>query len=118
MAKRKLLAIDYHRNGVCGVGFYVVTFRDGDGSRKVATWFGTTETDEAAACPILQDCYSVLDIDKLAAGSIATSDGALSNAWRGDHYADDIAGWVRSYWRQDGETRRRWNIGHTKGAAA
>src|SRR4051794_27115987 len=116
MAKLKLLAIDYHRNGVCGTGFYVVMFRDVDGSRKVATWFGTTEADEAAAMPMLQSCYSVLDVDKAAAGSIAMHNGELSNAWRGDNYIGQIKAWVAEYSAiPNYETRRTWETGRIAG---
>ena len=70
--KLKILAIGYHRNGICGAPFDVVLFEDKgpEGSRKVAVLF-----------EVPYHC-AVLDVDKLAAGDIA----AGSNAWRGDHY--------------------------------
>lgn len=112
--KTQLLAIDYHRNGICGEGFWVVMFRDADGSRKLATWFGTNDPECAAAQPALQSCYSVLDVDKVAAGSIAMFNGDLSNACRGDCYIDQIRAWIAEYQAiEDHETRAAWNVGRT-----
>jgi hypothetical protein len=70
--KLKIIAIAYHRNGICGAPFDVVLFEDkgAEGSRKVAVLF-----EERCHC-------AVLDVDKLAAGDIAFG----SNSWRGDHY--------------------------------
>jgi hypothetical protein len=88
---RTLLAIDYHRNGVCGKGFHVILFRDRDGSRKVATWFGSVDPD-ASFKEVHDMSIAVLDVDLAAAGNIAMSGG---NAWRGDHYLEDVRRWVR-----------------------
>jgi hypothetical protein len=103
---KKLLALDYHRNGVCGTGFYVALFRDDDGSRKICTWFGSTDPDsenDDMAC-------AVLDVNAAAAGNIAM---ALGNAWRGDHYVDDMRRWVARYSALEKyEDRRRWEVGN------
>jgi hypothetical protein len=110
--RMNLLAIDYHRNGICGQGFWVILFRDEDKTRKLATWFGTTDPECAAEQPALQSCYSVLDVDKAAAGSIAMHNGELSNAWRGDRYIDQIKAWVAEYSAiTDHEMRRKWETG-------
>jgi hypothetical protein len=70
--KLNIIAIAYHRNGICGAPFRAVLFEDSgpEGSRKVGIVF-----DERHHC-------AVLDIDKLAAGDIDFG----SNSWRGDHY--------------------------------
>jgi hypothetical protein len=72
MKLRRILAIDYHRNGIGGAPFHVILFEDRgeDGSRKVAVVF-----DEPWHT-------AVLDVAKLAAGDIAFG----SNSWRGDVY--------------------------------
>ncbi len=81
-AKRapQALSADYHRNGVAGEGFYVVLFRDDDGSTKVAVQFCENDSD---GNPQVNMRTAVLQVDKLAAGDIAFA----SNSWRGDHYA-------------------------------
>lgn len=69
---KRIVAIDYHRNGIGGAPFDVVLFEDRgeEGSRKVAVLF-----DDLGHC-------AVLDVAKLAAGDIAFG----SNSWRGDWY--------------------------------
>jgi len=68
----RITAIAQHRNGICGVPFDVVLFKDAGaaGSRKAAILF-----PEESRC-------AVLDVAKLAAGDIAFG----SNSWRGDQY--------------------------------
>jgi hypothetical protein len=72
MKLQQIIAIDHHRNGICGSPFDVVLFQDTDDPRrrKVAILFEP------------QSCCAVLDVDKLAAGDIAFG----SNSWRGDQY--------------------------------
>jgi hypothetical protein len=71
--KSNIIAIDRHRNGICGEPFDVILFEDKEDekiSRKVAVLF-----EAKSHC-------AVLDIDKLVAGDIAFG----SNSWRGDNY--------------------------------
>jgi hypothetical protein len=71
----QIIAAASHRNGVSGAPFGVVLFEDHgeDGSRKIGIWFE----------PGAEGCHcAVLDVDKLAAGDIAS----MSNSWRGDLY--------------------------------
>src|SRR5262249_52361508 len=70
MKLKRIISIDYHRNGIGGAPFHAILFEDRgeDGSRKVAVVF---------AAPWHT---AVLDVDKLAAGDIAFG----SNSWRGD----------------------------------
>lgn len=72
MKLKRIIAIDHHRNGICGSPFDVVLFQDTDnpGCRKVAVLFEP------------QSCCAVLDVDKLTTGDIAFG----SNSWRGDVY--------------------------------
>jgi hypothetical protein len=73
--RAQIIAAATHRNGISGAPYGVVLFDDygEDGSRKVGIWFE----------PGTEGCHcAVLDVDKLAAGDIAS----MSNSWRGDHY--------------------------------
>ncbi len=69
-------AVDYHRNGVGGVGFGVGIFKTEDGRRFLA--IRAPDNDGIA-------CYAV-DLDSAASGNIAFGD----NSWRGDVLADEI----------------------------
>jgi hypothetical protein len=98
----RIITASYHRNGVSGTPFYVATFEE-DGEQFVCIDF--TDSDQSA--------FAVLRMRELRAGNIGmhpltdpdTGDvieGTGGNAWRGDHYADDlrepIRDWVtRSY---------------------
>jgi len=67
---------DYHRNGICGAPFHVVLFDDVDdeNTRKVGILF-----DEPYHC-------AVLDVAKLASGSIAFG----FNSYRGDRFEESL----------------------------
>lgn len=73
--------IQYHRNGISGAPFHVLTFRDPDEGRMVGVVF--------------EEPYhvAVFNLDKLAVGNIAFS----VNSWRGDRYEPflrtAIGGW-------------------------
>jgi hypothetical protein len=82
---RHLTAIAHHRNGVMGIPFHVVLFRDGK-ELMLGIQFDNT-ADNA-------DIYTaVLNVKKLAAGDIAFA----SNSYRGDHFHADIAVWSDKY---------------------
>ena len=68
----RVLDWDHHRNGMCGAPFHVFLFNDVDdeNTRKVAVLF-----EEPSHC-------AVLDVDKLAQGSI----GFGVNSYRGDRF--------------------------------
>ena len=78
-APSTVLAADYHRNGVGGVGFYVGIVND-EGRRMLIVSFD----DDS-------DCYTAaLDVDQAAAGNIYMfphDDQPGGNAWRGDQMA-------------------------------
>ena len=77
--KIKVIKVSYHRNGVAGEGFNVVTFNWKDEHRKnhhmVATLFKTS-----GQC-------AVLDIDETLKDNI---EFACGNSWRGDHFEDAL----------------------------
>ena len=76
MRLKRIIAIDYHRNGIGGAPFHVILFEDcsEDGSRKVSVIF-----DQPDHC-------AVIDMAKLAVGDIAFG----SNSWRGDVYEPSL----------------------------
>jgi hypothetical protein len=73
-AKIKVRGIAYHRNGITGAGFHVVTFTTGSGTkRQNMLGIAFEEADHVA----------VLDTDLLAENVIAFAE----NSWRGaDHF--------------------------------
>jgi len=75
----------WHRNGVSGESFEVVTFsmaEDYQPRKMVAIRFKDDQNDEWV-CPHI----AVLDIAMLCDGIIEMSEG---NAWRGDRFADEL----------------------------
>ena len=83
--KLNIIAIDYHRNGICGAPFHVVLFHD-EHSRKVGILF---EPDGYCA---------VFNVDWLHAGDIAFG----SNSWRGDRFEPSLRKAVADYQRSNG----------------
>lgn len=81
--KMKLTALDSHRNGISGEGFYVVLFdwTDEDGTRR---HMQAVVFDERGYC-------AVFDVDELAKGNIAFAQG---NSWRGDHFEPQCRKWI------------------------
>ncbi len=76
--KLRIVDASWHRNGVCGVGFYAILFEDLDedvspiDKLKIASLF-----DEPGYCAV----YSV---GRLEERNVAFARG---NSWRGDQYA-------------------------------
>jgi hypothetical protein len=78
----------YHRNGVCGEPFQVITFEKIDGSKPaqkmVAIRFrDDNDTNDDFNSPRI----AILDIALLHEGIIEMADG---NTWRGDYFADHL----------------------------
>ena len=84
----KVTAVDYHRNGICGEGFYVVLFdwNDGPHTRQM---LGVV-FPERDGQPSMRT--AVFGRDLLAAGNIAFARG---NSWRGGHFAEALAAAIR-----------------------
>lgn len=83
--------IAYHRNGITGCGFHVVTFRDhnnGDhfGTPMLAIVFDSEYADDGCLT-------AVLNREKAAAGDIAS----MSNAWRGDYFDSWLREQIKTY---------------------
>ena len=85
--------IAYHRNGVSGEPFYVVSFSDPD---AVGEMPGADGEMVAVVFDIDADEPSwrtaVLDRELLGAGVIAFAE----NSWRGDHYDRDLRQAIRA----------------------
>ena len=89
---RRIIEADFHRNGVCGEGFYVAVIKDDDSTRKLVTWFPEYADDGETLAP-MQNRVAVLDLDLAWSGNVYmhnTIDGRHGggNAWRGDLYAN------------------------------
>jgi hypothetical protein len=86
--KLTIIAIAYHRNGICGTPFHVVLFHDKaiPGSRKVAIVF-----DQPHHC-------AVLSLTSLERGVIAFG----SNSWRGDQYEPALRAAIGGYQQLSG----------------
>jgi len=78
---KNIVAIDYHRNGICGAPFYAIVFDSTEGRRMVATVF-----DEP--CTV-----AVLDIGLLSEGNVEFG----VNSWRGDVYEGQLREAIVAY---------------------
>lgn len=78
MKNSKLKAIDYHRNGVSGMGFHVLIVKN-EGRDMLVVRF-PKESDKDAGGVLC----AAFDLAKLDERNIAF----FENSWRGDHYAD------------------------------
>ena len=78
MEKIKVLKHGYHRNGVCGTGFAVATFKWRDGNEH--------HHMVGIVFPNSGEC-AVLDIDELVKDNVEFARG---NSWRGDHFEDAL----------------------------
>jgi len=96
VCKIKITNIEYHRNGVSGNGFHVVTFVMKNGNKNqnmVAVLFEE------------QGNISVLDIDMLAVQNIAFGE----NSWRGDNFEDVLRKEIQDMYD---ERDRKWALEH------
>ena len=77
--KIKIIKISHHRNGICGEGFHVATFKWKDDNGEPRHMVGII-FEAANYC-------AILDIDETAKDNIEFAHG---NSWRGDHFEDNI----------------------------
>ena len=107
--------IAYHRNGVSGEPFYVVSFSDPDAvgempgadGEMVAVVFDMGEADDAAT--FTNPRTAVFDRELLGAGVIAFAE----NSWRGDHYDHELRQAIRANERRLSE---EWSNAGVKSA--
>jgi hypothetical protein len=69
----RIIAKDFHRNGVCGMGFYVVDFV-----------FSDEELSDIAARAI------IFPDDEKTPTYYAITTEDICDKWRGDHFIDDL----------------------------
>jgi hypothetical protein len=82
----KILEIDYHRNGVCGEGFYAVRFRD--------VVDDAPEPREFLAMVFSKQVYGVVCVEMLPELGVG-----MGNHWRGDHYIDRLWRGIKAWQR-------------------
>lgn len=77
---QKVIAIDYHRNGISGLGFHVGIVEETEGTivRKMLVVRFPKEADNDTGNVVC----AAFDMEKLAEGEIRF----FYNSWRGDHY--------------------------------
>ena len=73
----ELKSMDYHRNGICGLGFYVMIANDGESDKLIVRF--PKEADKETGSIVC----AVFDMNKLKEGNIAF----FENSFRGDHYS-------------------------------
>lgn len=72
--------VAYHRNGICGAGFYAVRFQFQPDDADAPENFLGILFDGRGEC-------AVLSLDRIATQGIAFAQG---NSWRGDHFESDL----------------------------
>lgn len=80
--QQQIKQLDYHRNGVCGLGFHVAIveeIEDGERRDMLVVRFPSDADKDAGGV-----LCAAFDIAKLIHHDIEFG----SNSWRGDHYAD------------------------------
>ena len=89
----KITQLSYHRNGICGDGFYTGILIDNDNDRKVFTHFPDHNEDGEL---INGDNVrtAILDLDILKEKEDTRF---FHNSWRGDHYHDFIVDAIINY---------------------
>lgn len=87
----RIESVEYHRNGVAGRGFTVVTFwhrpekpASSYKHRRMVAIMTTHATPDEEEEFSREECY-VLDTEFTAAGNIGHG-----NKWRGDNFADEL----------------------------
>lgn len=87
---KQIVSASFHRNGVCGVGFYAILFDTPDGDRMIASLF-----DDPGYCAV----YSV---QLLGEGNIKFANG---NSLRGDNYESELRPMLQKFMKENGSNR-------------
>ena len=98
----KVNKIDYHRNGVCGAGFFVGLIEDEDKSTKLFVHFPDHDEDGYVKNG---DSVMTAILDADLVGKHVTE--FMVNSWRGDHYHDLV---VDKIMKDEKDDRRDQNI--------
>lgn len=91
----KIQEIAFHRNGVCGAGFYAVRFRWTPDDSGVEESFLGIVFDGPGEC-------AIIGLDRIASQGVEFAGG---NSWRGDRFEDDLREAIKQKWRGSGGTR-------------
>lgn len=92
MDKQRVISLAYHRNGICGEGFYagIVEETEGKSKRNMLVVRFDKETVDG---PVGMVCCAAFDCALVAKHDIEFG----SNSWRGDHYADVMDEAIAAY---------------------
>lgn len=90
--KLEIIEASYHRNGVGGVGFTAILFKDLSDKKQGMMIASLFDGDERGYC-------SVYSVNELAKGNIAFARG---NSWRGDVYEDALRPLLEKYQEEKG----------------
>ena len=85
----RIISLDYHRNGVSGIGFWVVLFQEKRGDDMIASVFPE------------RGCCAVFSVAELAKRNIAFANG---NSWRGDDFEPELRKAIDTELRKQGIT--------------
>ena len=102
-------AVDWHRNGVAGSGFYVGIVKDPIEGRMLVIDFGSDDPEAND----YETCVAVLNLDEAARGNIFMHarpevENSGGNAWRGDRLGAEYTPLMRA--KQDEYWNRFHNI--------
>jgi len=102
-----IIQLSYHRNGVCGDGFYTGIIKTDDNERKVFTHFPDCN-EEGEIINGNNVRTAILDLDILKEKEETRF---MENSWRGDHYHDFIVDAIVDY---NKEIVKNWEQKHNK----
>jgi len=86
----KIKKASWHRNGVCGEGFYAIIFEEKKEGLMIASLF-----DEPGCCAV----YSILKLQE------ENIEFAMGNSWRGDVYEDALRPALKKFLEEKGSNR-------------
>jgi len=103
----EIIQLSYHRNGVCGDGFYTGIIIDDDKERKVFTHF-PDHNEDGEIINGNNVRTAILDLDILKEKEETRF---MENSWRGDHYHDFIVNAIIDY---NKKIVKSWEQKHNK----
>ena len=89
----KLTEVAYHRNGICGAGFYAVAFKHRPEGRQWRSFVATVFPGDDENAIGADGLYTVLDAGVAAEGVVTFG----LNSWRGDEFINQLRVWITEY---------------------
>lgn len=84
MSKQTVRELEYHRNGICGLGFHVAIVDEiEDGKQREMLVIRFSKDADEDTGQVVCAAFDLAQLDKRVIGF-------GSNSWRGDHYADTM----------------------------